>query len=453
MTTPSADAASIANAGLNSFVEPQDRDGTPWLLAVLCLIIPLLPSYVVPFGNRILSPALIISGVLLGLVILGFVVDRRAARITTMKPGVIIILLYFMLASVAYIGEASRTDYATAEPNRNLPFTILLATLGIALFTMTRIATTRQRSIVLGVLAVGLTYLCTVGVLQNYVNIDLRLLFQPPGFLEARQMSQAVNVATLERFDAKRSFGTSDHASEFSVLAAVAVPLTIHFVRYAAKTLTRLLAAVGTGVALIGVLAGVSRSGVVALAGALLVYIWALKLRTLAVGAIGSAALIVGMAAVVGPAAVTRSAQALWTAITEGASLDDPSVVARVERYAAISQVFQDHPFFGLGVGRFPPNISVLDNQWLKALVEGGLTSVTAMIVLAAGGLVGIAAALRAATTPRERDQAYAMGAIFTGILATSFTLDLFLFAQATLVLFLVFGLLWSTFTVPIPES
>src|SRR3981081_3321558 len=111
MTTPSADAASIANAGLNSFVEPQDRDEKPWLFAVLCLIIPLLPSYVVPFADRILSPALIISGVLLGLVILRFVVDRRAARITTVKPGVIIILLYFMLASVAYIGEASRTDY------------------------------------------------------------------------------------------------------------------------------------------------------------------------------------------------------------------------------------------------------------------------------------------------------------------------------------------------------
>jgi O-antigen ligase len=292
-----------------------------------------------------------------------------------------------------------------------------------------------------------------VGVLQNYMDVDLRLLFQPPGFLEARQMSQAINVPTLQRFDAKRSFGTSDHAAEFSVLAAVAVPLTIHFARYATMQVTRFLAAVGTGIALIGVLAGVSRSGVVALAGALLIYIWAFKVRTLLLGSIASAVLLIGMAVVIGPAAIVRSAQALWRAITEGASFEDPSVVARVERYAAISQVFQDHPFLGLGVGRFPPNIDVLDNQWLKALVEGGLVGVVAMAVLAIGGLVGIAAALRVAHTPRERDQAYMTGAIFTGILATSFTLDLFLFAQATLVLFLAFGLLWSNYKVPISKS
>jgi hypothetical protein len=441
-----APAASITNGDLNTFAEPQERERTPWLLALLCLIIPLLPSYVVPGGNVLLSPARVISIGLLGLVILGFlVVVWRTDRIQTAKPGVILILVYFLLELTVYVAATSKTDSTIAEPAKLSPFTLLLATVGIALYTMTRIATTRQRSLLLGVLAVGLTFLCTVGILQNYMNIDLRLLFQPPGFRETHQVGQVINVAALERFGAKRSFGTSDHATEFSALAAVTVPLTIHFARYAASNLTRLLAAVAIGVALIGVLAAGSRSGVVALAAALIVYIWAFKLREL-----GLAVVVGGSALLVGASLFSGSAQGLWTAISQAS--EDTSIVARLDRYAAVSQVFHDHPVFGLGVGRFPPGIDVLDNQWLKALVEGGIVGVTAMMVLAGGGLFGIAAALRRATTQRERDQAYAMGAIFTGILATSFTFDLFMFAQATLVLFLVFGLLWSTFTIPIPK-
>jgi O-antigen ligase len=447
-----APAASITSY-LNTFADRQERERTPWLLAFLCLIIPLLPSYVVPASAHYLAPARVISIGLLGLVILGFLVAvRPSERIQTVKPGVILILVYFLLELVPYIEEPSKSASGIAGPTKILPFTLLLATVGIALYTMTRITTTRQRTILLGVLAVGLTFLCMVGILQNYMNIDLRLLFQPPGFREASQVGQqSINVGTLERFNAKRSFGTSDHAAEFSALAAVTVPLTIHFARYATSSLTRLLAAVATGVALIGVLAGASRGGLVALVAALLVYMWAFKLRKLVAG--GGAALLVGIAAIVGSAAVSRSAQALWTAVTMGQTGEDPSVVQRVERYPAVVQVFHDHPLFGLGVGQFPPGVDVLDNQWLKALVEGGIVGVTAMMVLAGGGLFGIAAALRRATTQRERDQAYAMGAIFTGILATSFTFDLFMFAQATLVFFLVFGLLWSTFTISIPES
>jgi polysaccharide biosynthesis protein PslJ len=448
-----APAASITNGSLNSFAQPRDRERTPWLLAFLCLIIPLLPSYVVLIGNLNLSPPRMISIGLLGLTILGFlVVVRRTERIQTVKPGVILILVYFLLELSAFVIEPSNAESTIVGRGRLLTFTLLLATMGIALYTMTRITTTRQRSILLGVLAVGLTFLCAVGILQNYMNIDLRLLFEPPGFREVHQLGEVVNVATLERFNAKRSFSTSDHAAEFSALAAVTVPLTIHFARYAATSLTRLLAVVATGFALIGVLAGASRGGLVALAAALLVYIWAFRLRNLIVVVVVAAALFAGIAALIGSAAVSRSAQGLWTAVTEGASLEDSSVAARVERYAAVSQVFHDHPLFGLGVGRFPPGIVVLDNQWLKALVEGGIVGVTAMMVLAGGGLFGIAAALRRAATPRERDQAYAMGAIFTGILATSFTFDLFYFSQVTLVFFLVFGLLWSTYTISIPE-
>ena len=75
------------------------------------------------------------------------------------------------------------------------------------------------------------------------------------------------------------------------------------------------------------------------------------------------------------------------------------------------------------------------------------------MIVLAAGGILGVAAALRGATTRRERDQAYTMGAMLIGLLAASYTFDLFSYQQASLVYFLLFGLLWSNFTISFPEA
>ena len=428
--------------------ESQERERTPWLLAFLCLIIPLLPSYVVPFGQGPLMPAVVISIGLLGLVILGFIVSRRTARIQTFNPGVILILVFFLL-------ELPMLSHAL-----NTQFLMQLGAVGIALYTMTRITTTRQRSMLLGVLAVGLTFACIVGILQNYMNIDLRLLFKPPGFTELAQGGlklqpgqRLTNVGTVARFSSNRSYGTASHPIEFSALAAATVPLTIHFARFAANRLTRLLATVGIGVAVLGIMASGSRTGIVGLAAALLIYIWAFDLRKLAVVVAVGAAVLGGIAALMPSGQVSRSAHGLWTAVTAGASLQDVSVSERVDRYGTVLQSFRDHPLFGLGGGRMAPGLVFLDNQWLYAILDGGIVGVAAMTVLAGGGLFGVAAALRRAITRRERDQAYAIGALFTSILVTSFTFDLFAYDQATLVLFFAFGLLWSTVTVSIPES
>jgi hypothetical protein len=75
------------------------------------------------------------------------------------------------------------------------------------------------------------------------------------------------------------------------------------------------------------------------------------------------------------------------------------------------------------------------------------------MIVLAGGVFFGLSAGLRRVTSPCERDQTYMTASMLVGILASSFTFDLFTYQQATLIFFILFGLLWSTFTVPLPEA
>ena len=73
--------------------------------------------------------------------------------------------------------------------------------------------------------------------------------------------------------------------------------------------------------------------------------------------------------------------QALWHAIT--GAREDASILARIADYAEVSQTFRAHPVFGLGLGGAPPDVyGLLDNEWLRAIVQGGIVGVTAMIVV-----------------------------------------------------------------------
>ena len=241
--------------------------------------------------------------------------------------------------------------------------------------------------------------------------------------------------------------GTSHHAIEFSVLAAVTIPLTIYFARNAATRYVRLLSGAACGLAMLALPAAGSRSGIISLIAALLVYMFAFKVRAIAV------AVAVGSIAIVGYiVAFPRVANALWTTIT--GSAEDASVASRVEAYARVSETVHERPLFGLGLGGSPPQeYGFLDNEWMQAILQGGLVGLTAMVVLTGGAIFGIAAALRRATSPREREQAYMLGAMAAGILASSTTFDLFSYEQATLIFLIVFALLWSSFTIPAPEA
>ena len=429
-------------------LSPKVRERTPGLLAVLCFLIPVLPSYSVPPGplKSNGSPARVIAVMLLILAVLGFCLIKRSAPMRTICPGVVLILAYAMITLTVY--GVSLSHYGSEDTNaiRTRVLILLLADVGLALYVMRRVVNLRQRSTLLGWLAIGLTFNCVVGLLQNLTNIDISLFFQPPGFVVNKLASGLDQTPELvSRLGAKRAFGTAAHPIEFSVLASIAVFLNLYFVRYAGTRNLRVLAAVGVAVALLAVPAGVSRTGLIAVAAGLLFYMWNFNLRRLGV------ALVVFVLPIVVGAALSGNFQALWGSV--GESPEDSSIVARIDDYAAVTQVFHSQPVFGLGIGVTPPGSDgVFDNQWLNTFAQGGIVNVAGMIVVTGGGLFGIAAALRRATTKGERDQAYVMGAIFLGILSTTVTFDLFAFQQVTFVFFLVFGLLWSGVSVVIPE-
>ena len=168
----------------------------------------------------------------------------------------------------------------------------------------------------------------------------------------------------------KRVVGTSPHPIEFSILSAVAVPLAIYFAHKATGWQVRLAAVLLCGLALVSMPGAVSRTGVIALGVALLVYMWHFKVREI-VGA-----LVVGTVVLVGYIVFAAGiAIALWGSIT-GAAEDD-SIHDRIADYAQVSRTFQDHPLFGLGLGGAPVSVyGLLDNEWLQAIVQGGIVGV-----------------------------------------------------------------------------
>jgi len=374
------------------------------------------------------------------MVVLSFFTSRRRTAPQSVNPGFIVIAIYALIILIVYGIGLTHLNSLPIEQSKTRVFLMMVAYIGVAVFAMVRVRTSRQFNFVLGFLAVGLVYNCAVGLLQSTMKVDLRLLFQPPGFVT--NIAEEGRFAAPERFGSLRFAGTSSHPIEFSVLAAITVPLLVHLSRYAESKHVRFATALAVGVAIFAVPVGISRSGIAALVTALLVYMWNCTLRALMIaGLIGCLAMLAELA--IAPA----TANALFLTIINSSS--DDSVLERVSDYARVSQTVHEHPLFGLGLGAtLPTEYGFLDNEWLQALSQGGLIGGFGILTLSLGGLFGVANALRGAGSSRERDRAYAVGAMFVGTLASSFTFDLFSFQQAALVFFLLFGLLWSNSTV-----
>jgi O-antigen ligase len=415
----------------------------PWMLRLLCFVIPALPVYVVLpgalKGNG--TPVRIITLIMFGLVILGFLTRRRSGGGRTFNPGIVILLSYLtMWLVVSGMGMTAHDDFTTAS-NRTRSLLALAGHVAAGLYVLVSVRSARQRDVLLGWLAAGLTFACLVGLLQSVSSIDLRYLFQPPGFILNTE-----DLALSERMGVTRVRSTSQHAIEFSVLAAVTIPLTIYFARHATLRWVRWLSGAACVVAALALPASVSRSGIISLLAALAIYVFAFKLRPIAVASVVIAAAITGYVA-----AFPHVADALWRTFT--GSAEDESVSGRLEDYAKVSETLSEHPIFGLGLGGAPPTVfGYLDNEWLQAVVQGGVIGLIAMTAVMIGALFGMSASMRGVTSPRQREQTYVMAAMTVGIIASSFTFDLFSFEQAALVFFLLFGLLWSGFDVAAPE-
>jgi hypothetical protein len=425
---------------------------TPWPLVLFCLIMPAIPYYIVVPGplKSNGTPGRLIAFTMFALAVAALLRAKPPGGVRVIHPGVWMLLTYISLwlfiwglgittpgyaggsGTIYGIGFGVETEQDDAGKNRAIVG--LLAYVGVGIYTTMRTFGEHIKSIVMGSLAIGLSYNNVIVILQRF-GVDWHLLLQPPGFVINTNRDGEVRIPTGEdRLGVTRLFGTSGHAIEYSMLAALTIPLLIHFVQHGSTRRVRLLSLVGALLALAAMPLAVSRTGIVALLAAMVVVVWSWRPRFFANAVVVT--LITLVVASVGYPDVVNS---LWQTIVNSA--DDGSVLTRIFRYAWVGETFRQNPIFGVGLGGASV---ILDNQYLQDLVQGGIVGVISVMLLTVGGLFCMNASLRKADSPRHRSQIITVGAMFFSIMVSGWTFDLFAFQQVTNIYFIAFGLLAS---------
>jgi O-antigen ligase len=108
----------------------------------------------------------------------------------------------------------------------------------------------------------------------------------------------------------------------------------------------------------------------------------------------------------------------------------------------------EGHWWWGRGLGTFVPDVYfILDNQYLAALLQGGMIGLGAFVALLVVGLCVARGVGRRATDPAMRSLGQALTATIASLAVSAFVFDSLSFRQSGFLLFLVIGCagaLWS---------
>ncbi|HWF52287.1 MAG TPA: O-antigen ligase family protein [Solirubrobacteraceae bacterium] len=211
-----------------------------------------------------------------------------------------------------------------------------------------------------------------VAALQFWIKLDISpVLRKLPGF------SVITDSSGIGGRDAvSRVVGTATHPIELGIVSAMILPLAIWLAIYDGD---RSQFKRWAPVALIAVSAvvSVSRSAIVCVALAMAVFVVAMPARQRVV-AISTLPMAL--------AGVFVSAHGLIRALLHllGVGNADPSIAHRVNTYTYVEQVVSQAPWFGHGVGTYiaDSNIHILDNEYLKTLIESGIVGAVALLAL-----------------------------------------------------------------------
>lgn len=409
-------------------------DRIPLLGVLLCLIVPLVPAAAVlpgPLRGQG-SPARLLALAMLVVVLWRFA-RRRVGPLRSPNPGAVLMVCFLVLQLLTYFMGEFSLGGAEVEANKDRVAIATVAYAFIALYIIMTVTHARQKRYLVGALLLGLTWAMCVGVLQGFIGADIRNLFVPPGFVNS-----VPETEIIARGSAVRVVGTSSHAIEFVVLSAATIPLSLHMARFALTPRRRRWAAFSLAVACLALPLAVSRTGLVAVVAAFAVYAVGQSVRFLL-----NAVVVGGIVAVTYRLVYPGPVASLISSVLDAGR--DDSITTRTDDYAWVGTMFAEHPWVGMGLGGNPyPEYQILDNQWLQAVIQGGVVGVVALALFVIAGFVGLATALRRSSGPGSRDEAYALGASFAAVTVSMVTFDLLAFQQVSAILFVLYGLLWT---------
>lgn len=414
----------------------------PWLalrmLPVLALVIPSALVLSGPLESNGWPPRLI-SLWIAGAVVLGWVGRRRSTSGPSPAEAGSWILFGALACSFAAGGMRTLLEAESAGATRAalLMFPLVIVALGISTLADAR----RSDQLLVG-LIVGATVSAVFAIVQAVTPFDVAHLIQLPGMVARDIGGMGVRGSFI------RVKGAAAHPIELGVISGAMLPIAVHFARFAGAHRARVAGAyrarVAAGLAafllVLSIPLSVSRSGVLVAVISMAVYAVVLSNRQ------RLEALIVTL---VGLVLLRAAIPGLLGAVREifGGVATDTSITARTDDYALIALIIKDSPLLGQGLGTFrPEEYFFLDNQYLLSLVEGGTVLVVGMVVFFLLVFSSARGAVIRAKSPAAASRAQAVAGSVLSIAISGAFFDLFSFAQATVVLFIlagVAGALW----------
>lgn len=355
------------------------------------------------------------------------------------QPVRIAILVYLYVYLVAFTLGYARglPGIEASSSDRALLTTLGLA--GVALVTADGIPDRARLDVLLKRLTVGGAVMALLGEVQFVFGIDLVGKIKVPGL---SLNAGLIGVASRGDVGLRRVAGTASHYIEFGVVAALLLPLAIHYALYARDRAERqwrwaIVAVIGAAVPF-----SISRSAFLCLLASLVVLaaLWCIRMQ--------AQALVVGVVAMMALRFVVPGLLGTILSLFRNMG-SDPSVQNREADYPIVFRYIAERPWFGRGPGTFlPERYILLDNEMLGTIVSIGYVGFAALLGVFVTGFFLARSVSKHTPHPETRHLAQALAAGIVGAMVASLTFDSLGFPIFAGTLFLMVGAvgaLWRT--------
>jgi len=343
-------------------------------------------------------------------------------------PVRIAALVYLGAVAVSYAGAMFRGLPSGESSPADTGFVRALVWVGLVLFVADGIPNVERLLVLVRRLVLAAALLALLGLLQFVTKQSLIDWFSLPGLAPS-------DDATLQiRSGFTRAPGTASHPLEYGFVLSTLLPIALSLALWdtVRAPLSRWLSVVL--ITLAAALA-VSRSTLLGMAVGLVLLLptWARRVQIIALACV--ALLIAGVyVAIPGMVGTIRG-------LFAGIDGSDSSASSRIGSYDLVAQFVSRNPVTGRGVGTFLPQYRILDNQVLQSAIEIGLLGLAALFALSITAVAVTLLQRGGHASELERRVGHGIGAACAVGCVLLATFDVFSFAMATGVFFLVIGL------------
>ena len=397
------------------------------LLTAYVVVLVAVPSRLVfaPLGGAG-TPAQML-GMALAVWWVTLAIGQRRRATLVWQPLRVTMLLFAAAVIASYVAAATRPIESAELRSADLGLLSVISWIGVLFVAMDHVGSRARLDTLLRRVAVAGGALATLGLLQFVTKLPFTNLIQIPGL-----SSNNALVSVSSRSGLTRPAGTALHPIEFGAVLTMILPLALHYAMTdSGKTMLRRwypVAAICVAVPI-----SISRSAIVSaiVVLAFLVPTWTKSVRRRAYLAL---TVLSGTLYLLVPGLLGT-----LTGLFSGLSSDD-SAKSRTGSYDLAGAFIGRAPMFGRGYSTFLPTYRILDNQYLKILVEAGVVGLITLLALFASGVLTARTVRRLAPDPQTRQLAQALAASVASALVSFALFDAFSFPMASSLIFLLLG-------------